>query len=151
MEAEDLGGVGGERAVHEDRQFGQPAVANQLTEIVDHGLRPAQAEGGHNHFAAAVDSSLDDVAESAGKRLNRLVDLAAVGAFRDQQLAGRHRGRITEDRQTAAAEVAGEGDLVGAAGPVDRQRHHRRTEEMAGLHEADLHAGTEAVGPVIGH
>ncbi len=65
----------------------------------------------------------------------------AVGRLADQHVASLDERRIVQQRQTAAAEVAGEDDAPHFAAVVDFQFNDRRAEDVAGVAEPQPQLG----------
>ena len=105
---EHLGGPHRHRAVHEDRQVRQPAGVHELVQEVDDRLRAADAERRDDQLAAALRRPPHHLAQPLRRLLDRLVRVAAVGAFADEQVARRDRRRVAQDRQARPAQVARE-------------------------------------------
>src|SRR5262249_32261117 len=60
-----LRGIRRQRAVHEDRNLGQPFVVHQSMQAKQYGLSSSQAERGDEDSAAAVQGAADDVGQDA--------------------------------------------------------------------------------------
>ena len=146
VDAEDLCGVHGERAVDVDRHAAELAGVEELVEDVEELLGALDGESGDHHLAAALEGFFKDRAEGIGGPGRQLVLAAAVGAFHQDEIDVRHRDGIAQDFVAAAADVAGEEEalLLVAVFPVDDfEQHLGGTEDVAGVVEGQRHAVAE--------
>jgi len=108
---------------------------------VNDQLRTAEAEGGDEHLAAALDGAVDRLVKSGDGLLEAAVRAVAVGAFAHEQVRRGNRLRGFQDRQIAAAEVAAEGEFLRAVRCFGHEVDHRRAEHVARFNQPEMHAG----------
>ena len=138
--AEDMGDVGGQRAVDIDRDLGQLACHVQFMEKIDQFLGPAEGKGRYQDRAAPRVGLRDDATERRLHIDDRIVQAIAVRALHDQQidiavLLGKLQRRVLDDRFAESADIAGEHDGAPlSAGPA-LEDDDSRAENMAGIIE----------------
>src|SRR5437899_2371673 len=104
-------------------------------EVINHRLGAPQAESRDEDLAAAIEGALDYLGQLVGKRFDRWMRSAAIGALGDEQFRGGHWSRVPQNGQAAPAQVAGEGDGALLAAGLNSQSDHGRAKKMAGIHE----------------
>ena len=109
-------------------------------------VRPTAKRGDHDAPAAGRRLAHDG-RQPLPRQVDGLVDLAAVGALRDQPVDGRQRGRVAQDGPAGVAEVAGKAQAP-TAGQVER--HRGRAQDVARVAVDYRHAAGHRERAVIG-
>lgn len=149
MGAVDFGGADSHGAIDEDGDLGESGGSKQLMEKVDHGLCSADAKGRDEEFTSASDGLSDDLAEVVSGLVEGFVEMSTIGGFAEDEMGRGNRSRGTEDGDARSAQVAGEGEGTRSGGGVEAKVDHGRTEQVSGLVEGGVDAGSHLEGSVI--
>src|SRR5262249_21481214 len=113
MALEDVGGVDGKRAVHEDRHPREPPLVDKLVKVEDDILRAANAERRDDDLATPLDRPGNIRGELVRFLIWRVMCYSPVRAFRDQVVDVPQERRVFHDRQVLRPEITGETDESG--------------------------------------
>ena len=130
----DVGHVGGQRAVDEDGNFGEPL--RELLEAVGQVLGPPHGEGGDEDLSLPLEHAPDQRLD-----LLLLVHLGfmvpvAVRGLDDHRVGVGEELRLAQDGQGVTPEIAGEDERP----VVGLETDHRGAEHVAGIVERKVHA-----------
>lgn len=122
-----------------------------LGEEIQKLLGTPHREGRNHHVAAVPVRGRENGSELRDGVLARLVQAIAVGRFHDHQVGRGHRRGIAQDRRAVGTEVAAENEPARRAAFVGVDCHGRRTEDVPGVAQRELHAGKDLRGCVVRH
>ncbi|OPZ61047.1 MAG: hypothetical protein BWY87_00070 [Deltaproteobacteria bacterium ADurb.Bin510] len=146
---EDLGGLDGQRAIQEDRDVGQLAFALELAQHIEQLLGALDREGRNHNLFAVTRGIVDGLEQLDLAGLERAVQTVAIGRFDENHVGLFDRGRVLHNQLVVAADVARKDQLDLAFVVRDPQLQDAGTQDVAGVFEACLHAGTD-VEAVVG-
>ena len=139
MQAVNLRGIDAQRAVHKDREGGEPAGADQPVEHIDNLLRAADGKCGDDDLAFSLESFKDDPGH---RHLGIRADGVFAPAVRGFDLEIIHilnRLRVVQDFIAAPAHIAAEEVAELPAAFVHIQDHLRGAEDVPGIPEGRRH------------
>ena len=112
------------RAVHIDRQHGNPMLSLQAAQPVEHLLDASDREGRDHQFAAAGGRALDYVRQLRA-RIIGLVITITVGRFHEHNVGGDGVRRVGKDRPVVTTEIP---TKENGGTPVKPHDHEGRSE-----------------------
>ncbi len=149
---EDLRGLDGERAVHEDGHVRrQSAVLRQEVEGIDHLLGPLHGEGGDDHLLSPAIAVGDRLGEFVQAVLFVLMVPIPVGGLHEEEVGLGYHRRILHQKLRRAADVAGKDDPARFAGFRDGQLYHRSAEDMSRILEGHGQPRKRREGRLVFH
>ena len=149
---EDAGGLAGQGGVHHHGKAGHAldeALLLHLPDEVQQLLGAAHGEGGDDDVAALLKGLVDDLGQSLGIALRRLVEPVAVGALGEHVVGVPDVLGVADDGLIPVADVAGKDHLAGVVPLGEPHLHAGRAQQVPGVHEAHLHPVGDLEGGAV--
>ena len=128
-----VGDVHSQRAVHKNRDIGNASLAGQLVQQQHQLLGASHGEGGHNDAPALGRCPIHHIRQLINYVCDIFMEAAAVGAFHDQVIGGRHDFGVADDGQIGTADVARKDQANRRRTGGIPQHQVRRSQDMAGV------------------
>ena len=138
MHAENVGCIGGQRAVNINRQMRNGPLVMQLMKGINDLLRAAYGKGGNKQYAAPIIGFIDDPFEIFFRLRIGWVQPVAIGAFNEENIRTLdYWCRIADDRDSFPADIATENEPHITAGIfiVDVENDMRTAQHVSGINQ----------------
>jgi hypothetical protein len=128
--AEDRSDINRERGIHDNRDFGDGALAEKLSHIIKKFLRALHRETRNNDFSTSGDNAPNRVAEGLFRLLDGRVQAVTVSGFDYECPNAANLFRVAKQGKPVSAEVDDVSEAIGFAVFFDFQFRQRASEDV---------------------